>query len=198
MRPGSAACTDRREQIEQHGLQALLHHRVAETAATVVRLHLGNRVAIGVECVEIGEHHVALDPAGIADAQVAGIGVHPAYRRSDFVLGRRQGEGIALRLTHLGAPVDAGQASARGDQRARLRQQRMPDLMFEAPHDRVGLLDHRGLIGAHRHKGGPERGDVGGLGHGVAQEAGRDVAPEAARLEGPPRCPANAEPSSGN
>jgi hypothetical protein len=167
MRPGSAARADRREQIEQHGLQALLHHRVA----------------MGVERVEIGEHHVALDPAGIADAQVVGIGVQPAHRRADFVVRRRQGEGIALRLAHLGAPVDAGQASARRDRRARLRQQRVSDLTVEAPHDRVGLLDHRGLVGAHRHEGGPERGDVGGLGHGVAQEAGRDVAPEAARLD---------------
>jgi hypothetical protein len=58
----------------------------------------------------------------------------------------------------------------------------------ELAHDLVALLDHRDLVFAHRHDAGLEGGDVGGLAGRVDQEAGRDVALEAAqhdfRLDG--------------
>lgn len=76
-------------------------------------------------------------------------------------------------FAHLGLSVGAGQAGAGlvfGDQCFRLHQGR-PIGLVESAHNFPGLLQHGQLIVAHRHGGGPECGDIGGLADRVGQKA---------------------------
>ncbi len=101
---------------------------------------------------------------------------------ADLVRRRAERDRVARRLARF-ASVDAGQARRRRQQCLALRQDLRIGQSVDAPDDLVGLLDHRHLIVADGDESGAKRGDVGRLAHGIAEEAGGNVAREAALLD---------------
>ncbi len=177
------ACADRGDDVLQHVLKALLDRAVAKPAADVAGLEIGDRVTIRIECVEIGEHHIAFNAARVGGPDMLRIGEHAPDSIADLVGRGGERNGVALRLAHLGLAVDARQASDGRDQRAGLLQHTLARLSVNPADDLVGLLDQRHLIVSDRDDGRLEGGDVGRLGDGIAQKAGWNVTAEAARLD---------------
>ena len=185
-----------------HGLKELVEHfveeflalHVAESAAPIVVFQLvevlvfGPEVAevvVGGESVEVGEYGVALDVARVVEIDVLGVGVHRAHLLPHFVGGVAEIDAVAERFRHFLLAVGAREATRRevfGQHDFRLHEHLAVGVV-EAAHEFARHLDHWLLVFAHRHGGGLEERDVGGLRHGVAEEAERDVGLEVAHLD---------------
>lgn len=183
--PPGARGADGGERLLEHLDEELLARAVAQAAAAVVVLHLlkvciGGQVfgehAVAAERIQIREHHVALDVAGVLDAQVLRVGEHPAVDLAlDGLCIVAQIDAVAQRLAHLGLAVHAGQAALRlvlRDQR-RGQHERLAVDAVELFHDLARLLDHGELVLADGDDRGVKGGDVRRLRDGVDEKAHR-------------------------
>ena len=136
------------------------------------------------EDIEIGEDRIALDLAGIFDADMVGVGVH----RHDLLLHLRRRIGdvdtIAKGFRHLRLAVRAGKTHRRllrGEQALRLDERLAVDLV-ELAHDLARLLQHRLLIFAHGDGRRLKCRDVRRLADRIGEEAHRDARLKVAHL----------------
>ena len=152
-------------------VEELLYLHVAQATALVVCLYLVKvlvfrpvrcKVLGLAEGIEVGEHSVALDVAGVFNTQVGWVGVH-RFHLFLYVLGCvRQVDAVAKAFRHFGFAIGSRQTAAHGV----LRQQDVglyqciAIYVVETAHNFGGLLKHRLLVFTRRHCGGTEGGDV--------------------------------------
>ena len=145
----------------------------------------GGDVLRPAEGVQVGEHRVAGEAAGVGDPDVVGVGEHVHHLLPHFVGRIGQIDAVAQGFAHFGLAVDAGQAGADrafGQQGGGLHQGVAVDGV-ELAHDLPGLLQHGQLVFAHGHGGGAEGGDIGRLADGIGEKAHRDAGLEIALLD---------------
>ena len=142
------------------------------------------KVLVFRESVEISEDRVPFHLTGIFHPQVVLIGVHRLHFLPDFLFGIREVDAVAERLAHLRLAVGAGKAHAGGvaGKKYFRKHERLAVDGVELLDDVPGLLKHGLLVLAGRDCRGLEGRDVGGLAHGVSQEAYGDAVLEAAHL----------------
>ena len=164
-----AALADRVEEGVERRRQLALHLHVADPALAVARLQVVHLVGVGVEGVVVHEHRVALDVAGVGGAQARRVGVHPHHLALDLGGVVLEVDGVAERLAHLRAAVDADEARHAPDEAARLGEH-VAEAAVEAARRLARHLDVRQLVLADGHEVCARHEDVGDLHDGVGEE----------------------------
>ena len=175
-------------------VEEFLDLHVAQAASLVMGLQLvQSRVLRQIplkmlrlaESVQVSEHRISLQMAGILDPKMQRIGVH-AHDLFLYFLGIvRQIDTVAQGFAHLGLTVGSRQTQAGSvirQKHLRLHQHIVVDGV-EFAHNLLGLLQHGQLILTHRNGGCLESGDVRRLADGIAEESHRDAGLEVPQLD---------------